>query len=152
VSCSILAADWHSVGERKQEMNTNNNGSGWTVIPPRSNRGGVYGKYKDRIVIVIPEEKNKDHLLITPAGYEALGKPDKVQLMQRGTNIAICDAGEAKGFKVSVPFHRTDDEVSMYYVSPSYWRRNSGIRPGVYEAHIENGMIVFDSAQMPSAI
>jgi hypothetical protein len=132
------------------EMNANNH-NGWTEIV-RHGRGSTYAKYKDRIVIVIPREKNQDHLLITPAGYEALGKPEAVKLFQRGTNIGICADGTGEGYKISVPFKKKDDEISMYYTSPTSWRKTSGVRPGVYEAHIENGMIVFDSAQTPAVL
>lgn len=124
----------------------------WTKVGKGSGRRGIYDSYKNQIMIIIPREKNPDHLLLSPACFEALGKPDSVDLFTSGTNVGIAAASNGSGFKVSVPFSKKDGEISMYYTSPTRWRRQTKLRPGAYDAHIENGMIVFNTAQVPSEL
>jgi hypothetical protein len=122
-------------------------GNGWTKFAKRAG-GSYYNKYKNRIVVIVPDEKHQDHVVVTAACYEALGKPKKIDKLTRGTNVAF--VGSDSGYVVSSIREQADP--NQYYVSLGRWRKEWKIRSGVYDAHIESGMIVFDTAQTPAKI
>jgi hypothetical protein len=124
--------------------------NGWIKIERQNGRAGAYDKYRNQIVVIVPKEKNPITLAVSMACYEALGKPKRVDLFQRGTNIALCPSED--GFRVFNRLNKSLDNLNAMYVSVQAWRKKTLLRPGVYQAHIENGMIVFDTAQMPTVL
>jgi hypothetical protein len=126
-------------------MDSNNGWSKWVKI---SRGGSVYAKYKSRIVVIVPDEKNRDHVVLTAACFEALGKPKKIDVLLRGTNVAFVSSDNG----YAVTSIREQANPNQHYVSLGRWRKEGNIKSGVYEAHIENGMIVFDTAQTPAKI
>lgn len=129
--------------------------NGWKRIPKARGHAGMYSKYANQIAVIVPRGEKIERIALTDAGVEALDNPEYVDLFLRGTNVAIM-ASDDSGYKLS----NTPGKVNstLYYIISKGLMQmveqecHIVLRPGVYIAHIESGMIVFDCSQTPAAL
>jgi hypothetical protein len=133
--------------------NENGNGSGWNVEKP-GGKNGRFAKYSNRIVVIVSDSKAR-YTYLPRAVMEALGNPQAVQIMSRGSNLGLFGAAYESGENFKVQRDSKDSGASgmMPYISPSGLIKKWNIQPGVYEAHIEaGGVVVFDTRQKPAML
>jgi hypothetical protein len=124
----------------KQEVN------GWTDEDPRGpGAGGRYGAYNNQFVVIFSNTKSK-FIYLPRAVLEALGNPTYIKVRSRGSNIGFFKWETTDGaFKV-----QRSHKGMIPYISLTALVKRWNIKPGVYEAHIESGGVVFDTRQQPS--
>lgn len=121
--------------------------NGWTIVTPVRKKSR-YKKYTNQIVVIVPPGKSRRSLALTQAGFQKLGSPKTVMLATRFSNAGIY--GDDGGYAISRPTEGNED--SLYYFYPTAWVIEQNLKSGVYTAHVQDGMIVFDMAQTPSQI
>jgi hypothetical protein len=135
----------------------------WQIFVPQGSKG-KYQKYANRLVVIvsITEDKkgNISHgrLYFTDAIDNILQHPDFVKLGMRGSNVGIIPMEQDDGecyvvARKGIGKKRTKDEAEqtgMAFVSINAFAKYYNMKPGVYEAHSETGVIVFDTQSMPS--
>ena len=82
----------------------------------------------------------------------ALGKPNSIDIFTRGSNIGLFPSSNGGGYRVTQQkdFNGNHHRTTLPYISLSALVKQWNIKPGVYEAHIEDGGVVFDTRQSPS--
>lgn len=130
-----------------------NNWSDWE--PQKSI--GKFSKYENRIAVPIArtssEKGVKGRLYLTTAVMKYLGNPKYIKIKTRGQNIAITASNTSDGsytvankasIKNATPF------ISCGSFVEKYRHENFVISQGVYDAHVDAGMVIFDIAQTPA--
>jgi hypothetical protein len=117
---------------------------GWNVFEP-SKGGSRFEMYKNQMVVVLTDAKNH-YLYISPKVWEAMGKPERIQVMTRGSNVGLTAAVDGPGYKT-----QQHHEGDTPYISLTKFIKATALQPGVYDIHMEaGGVAVFDSQGTPS--
>jgi hypothetical protein len=128
--------------------------NGWQLISKKRASTGAYDKWDKRVVVIVPREKKQVHICLTKAAWEALGKPEEVEFFNRGTNIGMLNTSTvvnaADGYAVSNK--RGLKPSKLYYISCRGWLSERRLEQGVYDAHMEDDLLVFDTAQKPGGL
>lgn len=118
---------------------------GWVQVDLKTH--GMMDKYRDRLVVVVAGGKSRA-INLMPKVIAALGNPERIAVFSRGSNLAFANADKivnVSGLKVG------KQEGSFYsYIAGKTLVANYGLQSGVYECHVENEMVVFDTSDTPS--
>ena len=117
--------------------------NGWKII--ERSRNNKMDKYDNQFVVVISSGKRNKYLYLMPKIQEALKNPEKIMFMSRGSNIAMVGTAGDYGYKVQTSKGGHYPYVQIMKIIDTF-----NLKPGAYSAHVENDMIVFDSADTPS--
>jgi hypothetical protein len=128
-------------GSNERKSNTMLNG--WKVIE-RTNNSRM-DKYENQFVIVVSNGKRNKYVYLMPKVLAALGNPQKIMFLSRGSNIAMASTDNGNGYKV-----QTQKGGHFPYVQIIKIIETFSLKAGVYNAHVENDMVVFDSADTPA--
>lgn len=121
--------------------------NGWKKWEKKSG-GARYAAYESRMVVIISDGKTAYVYLPTPV-LKALGNPEYIDIFTRGSNIALFKGdATSKGYKV-VRWEK-NKTTSFPYISLAALVKLWNISPGVYDAHVEDDHVVFDTQQKPS--
>lgn len=120
--------------------------TGWKIYE-KKNGNGSYAKYDNQMVVIVSKGKKHKFLYIPAKVYAALGKPVRIMVLTRGSNIALCGTQETSGYAV-----QRNDDGAMAHIQISSFIRDNNLRSGAYTVHMENSMAVFDSADTPSQL
>lgn len=124
---------------------------GWEVWQVK--RKGRYAKYDNRIVVIVGVGEYK-RFLLTHADLKALGNPTHVSVMVRGTNVALLGTNNSdEGYSVTLgkPAGRTG-RVGLANVNAVAFIKEKHLQSGVYDAHVEGNMLIFDISQIPAKL
>lgn len=136
-------------------MNNNNNWEEWKPQGP----AGKFDKYKTQIVVIVGVAKNtsktsKGRIYLTDAVLKFLGNPTHIAIKTRGPNIALTSSNTSVGayaiakrqdsIKNATPF------ISCGAFIEQYKHESFHLVQGIYSAHIDSGMVIFDMQQTPS--
>jgi hypothetical protein len=135
-------------GENRRTMNGESKKAvkGWNIFEP-SKGGSRFERYRNQMVVMLTEAKN-NYLYISHAVFDAMGKPERIQVMTRGSNVGLTAAADGGGYKT-----QQHHEGDTPYISLTKFRKAFPFQPGVYDVHMEaGGVAVFDSQGTPSAL
>ena len=124
------------------------NNSGWKFFTPSRHK---VSKYEGRIVVIVSARGKTKMMYFNEMTIERLGKPKRVVLATRGSNVAIMPTTvEGDGYALQRP-----DKGGTPFCACSAFVKEFNLQDGVYDAHVEtNGgggnMIVFDMQDTPS--
>jgi hypothetical protein len=127
-------------------MNTPQDFTEWTPKGP----SGKYEKYDNQCVVIISRghgKKAKGKIYLTKKVLSILGHPKFVGIATRGNNTFIMAKNEKDANKYAV---MKPDSAATAFCAPHSYIDAFGIREGVYNAVIDNGMIMFDRLSHPS--
>lgn len=131
----------------------------WQIFVPQSSKG-KYEKYNNQICMIVSitytgkrqDEIKAARLYLTDAVDKILGRPDFIKIGTRGSNVGIIplmtDDGEC--YAVMKKRDGKEEQIGMSFVNINAFAKLCNLKPGVYEAHSEAGVIVFDTQAMPS--
>lgn len=139
----LLDGTDHQNLEKERKIMDKKDSNGWAKFEKRA-KTGYLEKYKDRIAVIVA--KGKPSVLYLPkAVLEAMGNPEYVEILTRGSNAAIMGGKkEDEGFKVQ------NHQTYCSYIACKSFLVQFGLKAGAYEAHIETGKVVFDMEQKPA--
>lgn len=138
--------------DRAMLLKTNNNPNGWQVFAPQG-PSSKYEKYQDQIVVIVSvgnKKTSKYAVYLTRKVMQLLDQPKYVQVLTRGQNIGLMKS-ETKDNAYTVARASKKEEgsgnpfLSLHALSKAY-----DLASGVYDAHWENGVVVFDTRSKPS--
>lgn len=120
--------------------------NGWNKYQKKAGSIRFSDMYKNQLVVIIGGGKSK-YMYLSDALYKALGYPDRVEILTRGSNIGLVKSENIGSFAI------TKSEGATRYISATRLAREYNLQEGAYVAHIEAGDIaVFDTQYPPSAI
>lgn len=129
--------------------------NGWTTFEPQG-PNGKFQKYKSQLVIIVSQSVKKNSkaaIYLTEAVMKKLEQPKFIQVLTRGQNIGFMKS-ETKDSAYTVMRTKSEKEntegnafLSLHALSKSF-----DLAPGVYDAHWENGVTVFDTRSKPSKL
>lgn len=144
-------------GAYNQKASPANATAGWTTFAPQSSKG-KYEKYTNRVCIIISitygkkNEITSARLYLTGAVDKLLQMPTSIRLMTRGSNVGLMSVSDDDGesYTVSRKKENKDEQIGMAFLNVTAFAKFCNLKPGVYEAHPETGVVVFDTQSMPS--
>lgn len=117
---------------------------------------GKFDKYKSQIKIIVSggdSKKSKRVFYLTNAVYEALGKPRYVRIGSMGTDVIFMKSEDQQGaYSITQARHSNGQEHGSKFVNAASFIEKYEIKRGVYDARIEEGMVIFNKDQMPASI
>lgn len=138
-------------------MQSSTNG-GWVDWQPQGG-GGKFDKYQNQLVIIVSRTEGQRvgnrvtkfsaRVYLTDATMKALGNPNYVKISTRGSNVGIMATSEDDPRKYVVGLKQNN---STPFISATSFVKAHNIAQGAYNAHLETGVIVFDTREVPSKI
>lgn len=122
--------------------------NGWMKWEKR-NGGNRYSAYDTKIVVIVSIGKTP-YFYLPKAVMESLQSPERVEVFTRGSNVGLFPSENGMGYRVCRSTTRKDGSSQTPYVSLTALAKQWNIQSGVYEAHVEDGGVVFDTRQTPS--
>jgi hypothetical protein len=119
--------------------------NGWKVFDKRKGGGKLMDKYKNRMVVVVTDSQNS-YLYMSDNVWQAMGKPEHINVMTRGSNVGLASSQNGEGYKT-----QRHNEGDTPYLALTKFFKEMNLQPGVYDVHMEaGGVAVFDSQGTPS--
>lgn len=135
--------------------------AGWKLFTPMKS-GAKFDAYQNRIAIIVTEttsKKKKTTFYLTDEVMLKLEMPTYVYVMNRGQIIGIMKAETAEGaYKVNNTVKADGKNSGSFFIHPTAFvqqfekSEKTYIKPGVYDAYWETGVIQFDTKSKPSEI
>jgi hypothetical protein len=121
--------------------------NGWKKWQKRSG-GNRYSAYDNRMVVIVTDTKSP-FVYLMPLVLQALKNARNVEVYTRGSNIALFPAEEnSKGaYKITIGARGCTPYITLAALVKQW-----NISPGVYDAHVEDDHVVFDTQQKPSLL
>lgn len=128
---------------------------GWEVFTPRSGTGR-FEKYNTQMVVIVSIGKNSkgNKLYLSDKTYQSLGKPEWVRIAWRGTSVGIVpvEKRDPHCYRVAVSSDAEGKPSGMHFINAQAFIREYHIKEGAFDAHSENGVLVFDTKSTPSIV
>lgn len=123
--------------------------NGWMKFEKKAG-GNKYSAYDTKIVVIVSPGKTP-YFYLPKSVMETLQNAESVDVYTRGSNIGLFPSENGTGYRVCRnPTSGKDRSSQTPYVSLTALAKQWNIQAGVYEAHVEDGGVVFDTRQTPS--
>ena len=127
--------------------------NGWETFVPQG-PSSKFEKYDTLICVIISGGSGRkgggERLTLTSAVDKALGHPKFIRIMTRGQNIGFVKV-ELPDDAYTVMQAKTDGkETGRRFLNITALVKKYHLARGVYDAHIDNGILVFDTKSEPS--
>lgn len=129
-----------------------NEDRGWIRIPKQSRRTR-FEKYQNQLAVLISNTKSGARVYLTDKVMETLGHPTYVAVNRRkGSSTLALEPVQGEGDEgYRVITTKLKGFTVTPYITVNQIAKSYDLKTGAYEAFERNGMVVFDSADEPSA-
>lgn len=125
--------------------------NGWETFSPQGPTS-KFDKYDTELRVIVSGGKKKQVIRLTKLGMKELGQPKFVRVLTRGQNIGFMGVDKQED-AYTVMYPKKDGEshgspfLNVQALINAYKLDN-----GVYDAHMESGVLVFDARSRPARL
>lgn len=120
-------------------------------VPQR--KGGQFDMYQTQIKVIVSGSAKKPVIHLTNAVFETLDKARYIRLGTMGSDVILMGTDKADGaYSVMIPKDEKGEPSGTRFLNCVSFIRAQDIRRGVYNARIEEGMVIFNKDQKPAEL
>lgn len=134
------------------------NSATWDIFVPQTQKG-MYNKYSNQLVVILSVTHDKRdniksaRLYLTSEADKKLAHPEFSMIGVSGSNVGIIPIStnsEGKAYSVTRKHEKNDKQVGMPFINVTAFAKAQRLRPGVYSAWMDNGVLCFNMMSAPS--